>query len=299
MKWASAVSQLERTADALDAVVDDVRSGLDGAVADLLLLFVSSEHLAGAADIARTLAQRFPTAELLGCTAQSVIGAGREIEDGPGIALAAAQLPDVSVRAFRLAPEQIAERGAAAWRGFVGLPEGEAPSFLLLGDPFSCDSEAVIRGLESAYPGSVQVGGLASGARQPAGNGLYLGDRVLNAGLVGVGITGNAVLDTIVAQGCRPIGDPMFVTRCHENILSEVDGRRPMDVLNELFSGADPRERRLFQDSLFLGIQMHDEKMELGRGDFLVRNLLSVDPDAGTFAVGALLEETQDSWLLW
>ena len=116
---------------------------------------------------------------------------------------------------------------------------------------------------------------------------------MLNAGLVAVGITGNAVLDTIVAQGCRPIGNPMFVTRCHENILSELDGQRPMDILNELYGRADPRERRLFHDSLFLGIQMHDEKMELGRGDFLVRNLVGADPDAGTFAVGALLEETQ------
>ena len=137
MKWASAVSQLEKTADALGAVVDDVRSDMDGADADLVVLFVSSEHLAGASDIARTVSQRFPTAQLLGCAAQSVIGDGREIEDGPSIALAAAELPDVSVRPLRLVPEQISDRGtgAAGWRRLVGLPEGEAPSFLLLGDP--------------------------------------------------------------------------------------------------------------------------------------------------------------------
>jgi small ligand-binding sensory domain FIST len=38
---------------------------------------------------------------------------------------------------------------------------------------------------------------------------------------------------------------------------------------------------------------MNPLRMELGRGDFLVRNLVGGDPDSGALAIGALVEETQ------
>ena len=164
---------------------------------------------------------------------------------------------------------------------------------MLLGEPFTGDSEAVIQGLGRGYPGCVQIGGLASGADRPGGNRLFLGSECLTEGFAGVALTGNVVVDTVVAQGCRPIGQPMFVTRCRDNLLLEVDGRPPSEVLSELYAEADARERALFQSSLFIGMQMHADKLELGRGDFLVRNLLGADPETGSLAVSVHLQETQ------
>ena len=115
----------------------------------------------------------------------------------------------------------------------------------------------------------------------------------LSEGYVGLGLTGDVVIDTVVAQGCRPIGEPMFVTRCEKNVIFEVDGRTPLEVLNELVANANEREQLLFQTSLFIGVQMDPEQSELGRGDFLVRNVLGGDRDSGALAIGALVEETQ------
>ena len=70
-------------------------------------------------------------------------------------------------------------------------------------------------------------GGVASGGRQHGQNALFLDDAVHREGLVGVSLSGDVVVDTVVAQGCRPIGEPMFVTRCERNFLYEVDGRAP------------------------------------------------------------------------
>ena len=296
VKWASSVSQLEKVEDALEAVVGEVHRELGQGSVDLALLFLSREqHLGAVEEVARSFSLCFPNAVVLGCSAGSVIGGGREVEGAPGVSLAAARLPGVSLRPFHLAPERLPKPGAdtSSWRRLVGLSEGEAPAFVLLGDPFGANTESVIGGLERAYPGSVQIGGLASGAERPGANLLFLGAHALDRGFAGVALTGDVALDTVVAQGCRPVGLPMFVTRCRENLLLEVDGRPPIEILNELYAEADARDRTLFQSSLFLGIQMNAQKTELGRGDFLVRNLVGSDPETGSLAVGALLEETQ------
>src|SRR5579884_3411529 len=135
----------------------------------------------------------------------------------------------------------------------------------------------------------VFVCGLASGGRQPGTNALFLGRRVHRGGCVGVALAGDVAVDAIVAQGCRPIGEPAFVTRCERNLLYELDGRRAADVLRALFDAAAPHERALFRDSLFLGIVMDEAQQTYRAGDFLIRNLLGLDPRSGALAVGAAL----------
>jgi small ligand-binding sensory domain FIST len=164
---------------------------------------------------------------------------------------------------------------------------------LLLGDPFTSNAEAITRALDAAYPDAVTAGGLASAGDAPGGNALFLGGDLYREGTVGVGLSGNVCLTTAVAQGCRPIGQPLFVTRCEGNVLLEVDGKPPLEVLNSLFERASEHDRRLFQSSLFIGVEMQPERVEYGQGDFLIRNLIGSDPDKGSLVVGTALEATQ------
>ena len=136
----------------------------------------------------------------------------------------------------RARPRSIVERAGAAGAG----ARGDAPSFLLLADPFTFDVESCCAA--STRRGRARpIGGLASGGRSPGDNALYLDDAVYRRGLVGVALTGDVAVDTIVAQGCRPIGEPMFVTRCERNVLQELDGRRAGSVLQELYDRATRR----------------------------------------------------------
>ena len=82
----------------------------------------------------------------------------------------------------------------------------------MLADPFSFEAETFIKGLDRIYPLAPKIGGLASGARQVGGTALYLGNQVYHSGCITLALTGNIDIDMVVAQGCRPIGDPMFVT---------------------------------------------------------------------------------------
>ena len=113
------------------------------------------------------------------------------------------------------------------------------------------------------------------GSRAPTR--FSLNSTVYRSGFVGVALSGNIAVDTIVAQGCRPIGEPMFLTRCDRNIVWELDGQQPLAVLRELHERLDERDRELARHSLFLGIAMKEDRHEYQQGDFLIRNLVGVD----------------------
>lgn len=295
MRWCSTVSEQRHLAAAAQEACADLKRALGGERADLVIAFVSDHHRTAYRDLAPLLAAELGGGLLLGCTARSVIGGGREVEDSPALSLTAATLPRVELTPFHLDLEQLPEPGAPqeAWARACGLPPSSDAHFLLLADPFSFDVERLIRGLDASFPSGKKLGGVASGGRTPGDNALYLGDRVHRAGLVGVALSGDIELDTIVAQGCRPIGLPMFVTRCRENVLQELDGRPALEVLQELYESLPPADQELCGGSLFLGIEMKEAQGEYQQGDFLIRNLLGSDGEAGTLTVGAVLRPLQ------
>ena len=108
MEFASALSEEEDPERALRAAIDGLRERLGGGEPDWLVCFASPGHTARAGEISRRLRAAFPRAELVGCTARSVIGGGRELDGGAGLALFGARLPGSAVRAFHLAPDAIA-----------------------------------------------------------------------------------------------------------------------------------------------------------------------------------------------
>lgn len=294
MKWASSLSTARSSVAALDETTAALRTQLEGDPPHLLLLFVSSHHAMAWTSIAEMLRDRFPTSLLLGCSAGGVIGAGREVERTAALSLTAAVLPGVELHPFHVdAAELRGADGPGAWRDAVGLPDdGRDASFIVLSDPLTFDAEQLVRGLDAAYPGAVKVGGLASGGntRRPGAHALFLGAHH-PGGAVGIAMRGDVHVDTIVAQGCRAIGNPMFVTRASRNFIFQLDGRPAVQAIEELFSSLDPADQALFRESLFLGISMRDDRSEYRQGDFLVRNVLGVDTNAGALGIAAVVEE--------
>lgn len=295
MEWASSVSERPDLASAVSEAAAALRAELGGAAPDLVLAFVSEEHAPDYSALPRRLGVEFPGALALGCSAHSVIGAGRELEEGPGLALAGASLPGVSLHPFHLDPRDVATLADVPdhWRTLIGVEPPDVPHFLLLGDPTSGDAQTLVASLDETFPASVKVGGLASGGAEPGENALFLGDEVHRSGFVGLALAGDVSCDAVVAQGCRPVGHPMFVTHCRGNVLHEVDGRPPLEILNELFAQASADDQELFRSSLFLGIEMRSDQTEYRQGDFLVRNLLGGDPDSGALSIAAPLHDTQ------
>jgi small ligand-binding sensory domain FIST len=259
---------------------------------DLLIAFVSAEHLAGFAALGALLAREFESAFLFGCCAGGVIGGGRELEDRPALSLTAAVLPDVKLHGTHFetvdVPPVFVER--RMWEDTLQVGAHENPAFLLLADPFSFAADGLLKGLDRAFPGSPKIGGLASGGRQPGTTALYLNDRVYHSGLIVLSMTGDIEVHTTLAQGSRPIGDPMFVTGVHDNLIRELDGRVPREVLSAVFERLPAADRKLFSEALYIGIGAARDRSEYRSGDFLIRSILGLDPKSGALWIGDQVE---------
>ena len=65
----------------------------------------------------------------------------------------------------------------------------------------------------------------------------------------------------------------------------DADTQTPLEALQELFQDLDETDRQLAQESLFIGLAQSSFKQTLEQGDFLIRNLVGVDPKVGAIAI--------------
>ncbi len=295
MKWASAISTQNDIEAGIEETCRAIQEDLGGCEIHLTVIFISPDFREYYARIPDLIRRQLPPGLLFGCSGGGIIGGGAEVEQRPAFSITCAHLPGVDIQTIYSDTMNLpdSDTGPGVWHDWLGIQAETHPHFVFLADPFSFQGEEFLAGVDFAYPGSNKVGGLASGARGLGGNVLYLGNEIHTNGLVGIALSGNIELDTIVAQGCRPIGQPMKISKCQQTLLQELDGEPPVEVLQELHASLNEYDQNLLQTSLFLGIEMDPLKDEPKQGDFLIRNIMGVDRETGALAVGAMLREGQ------
>jgi small ligand-binding sensory domain FIST len=292
MKWASAISRKTSFEDALAECAEKVGAELGDGGVSIVFAFVTPHFAARYEKMSDLVSSRLRPDFFVGCSGGGVIGGFEEVERYPAVSLVAARLPEVDIKPFHLTGTLPDLDGPPdAWESLMGVSPNDDPQFVILADPFSVRAETLLSGLDYAFPNSPKVGGLASGGTSPGLNTLFLGDEVFAEGAVGVALTGNVAIDTVVAQGCRPVGDLMSATACEGNWLHELDGVPAFETIQNLFSDLDERDQKLAQTALFVGVLMDEFAAdEPGAGDFLIRNVIGADPERGSIAVGERLQ---------
>lgn len=277
---------------AAEVAVAQALAPLDGAVPDLVWVFVAPGRLDGdAVEAAGRRAMELAGARTsVGGTSGGVIGDGRGVEHGPAVAVWAATLPGATVRPVRLTAER-SEDGVRV----AGFPEARSDDRVaaLVVDPYSFPVGAFLQHGNAAQPGFPVVGGLTGAPGGPGANRLFLDGEVHDRGGVGVVLGGDAGVRTVVSQGCRPIGPAMVVTRAERNVLLELAGSPAYRRLAEIVTSLPPAEQELAGRGLHVGIAINEYADDHGRGDFLIRGVTGVDEETGSVAIGELVEVGQ------
>ena len=248
-------------AAALEAGVE-ARAGLGGSPCELAVVFASGAHLAAPEATLEAVHEALAPDELIGCGAGGVIGADTEVEDGTAISIWAAHLDAGGAETFHAAVEELDE-GAGA---LTGMPDLEgADAAVLLADPATFPTDAVLRFVSESTPTVPMVGGLASGRTTGGGAALFRGDEVLEQGAVGVRLDGVEVLPC-VSQGAAPIGPELTITAADGNIIDELAGRPALEKLRETIESLPPEDLRLVQGGLLMGIVVDSEQARLRAG---------------------------------
>lgn len=289
MSWASALGLGLKLEDAVAEAAEQLHDEAGVLNPDLAIAFVTAAYDSAIDRLPQLLRPILGDCLLFGCNAGGLIGGGSEEEEEPGVALLCGRLPDATLTTRHLEQATLPPLTASRenwWRLLDLAPESEA-SFMLLADPGTIDAEACARGIDRAYPGSTVIGGLASGTLEPGSARLLTNGTVHRSGGILLALSGNVVIDPVLAQGCRPIGDPLFVTACDGNLISELDGRRPKELLTAIFATLDEADRSRFGESLCIGLALPGPRQPIGTGDFLIRNVLGLDPDNGALWIGS------------
>ncbi len=283
MPFAAALSQHPLATHAVGEVTGEVLERL-GPGPDLAVLFASADHVGAMEDIAGAVQSLLAPRALIGATAGSVVGGGREVEDQPALSLWAGHVG--SATPLRLSAARQGDGVVIAGFPPADALPADAAALLVLADPFSFPAEVLLAGLRDQLGLELPVvGGLASAARGPGGNRLVLGSEVVSDGAVAV-VLGGVEVSTVVSQGCRPVGDPMTVTASDRHVIHELAGRPALDRVEELVQSLGPADLTLVQQGLHVGRVIDEHKIDFARGDFLIRNVLGADRQARAVAVG-------------
>lgn len=277
------------------AAAKAARARLGSGPCDLAVVFVAEAYADfDPVEFSTLLAKNLAPLRVLGCNASGVIAGRKEVEMLPAISILAMRLPQVRVQPFSFTQAELGKlaNGAELVKE-LDLYPNEKPKFMILGDPMSGDPERMAALFNEGYPGAPLVGGMASGLLLHKPSWLLLGSHVLKNGLAGVALVGPVEISTVVAQGCRPIGDPLIVTKAEGNVLHELGGRNPLEVLRETLSRCTPEDQRLARSSLFAGLVMNESRSEFRRGDFVIRNLIGYDDKSGSLVLGTNLRRGQ------
>ncbi len=276
----SGVSTHPRARDATGEVVGQILERV-GDRPELTVRFVAG-HDDDLAEIATAVRTMLSPAVLVGSTARTVAGGAREFEGSPAIALLALRTP--GCRAVRIGTRQV-ERGTRL-DGLDPSVLASSHSLLLISDPFSFPTAAVLDHLGRRHGHLTVVGGMTSASRRPGGNRLLLDDAIESDGAVAVAFGPGVQLDAVVSPACRPIGEPFTVTEADGPRVRGLGGRPATERLRDLLADLPPHDRSLAATGLHAGRVVDEQRESFGPGDFVVRNIRGIDRADGSVVVG-------------
>ena len=264
--------------DALRAAAEGCREEIGGRPS-VVFAFVSADWRKHLDDFIEIIQVYGHAIHIVGCSSDGFIGAGEEDENVSGCSLLFLKLPDSKVEFLELEPHQM--------DSFRATPNGSDHSWIALCNPFLAHAENWMTRWNTVFNHAPTYGGLASGGSDPEDVFVFHNRKADNLSCVAVQFVGGIRLGGVVSQGCRPIGDPYTITEVDENVVVSIASRKAFEVLEEAFESLETEEKKTAQGNIFAGLAVSEYVDDFKRGDFLVRNILGGDPNAGVLALGA------------
>lgn len=286
MHWFSCQSRLDNFEDAWG----EVRAAIQDAMGDstrVIVLLSSLEFRKNFKDISRFVSASFPGVQLLGASSEALLGGRREIEDGPAlVALAGAFDARSSVDSLYVPPDSSAHAVLQAidWRDVRGV--------VALCDPYSADADKLLEQVREVAPRAPVVGGLLLGGEQSGDHALWTEQGVFDEGSVLLLLRGALRLEPVVSQGARPVGEPRIVLSRRGHVIDAFDTGKPIDVLRGILEEYPRSEWDRMNRAIVLGIGVDEGPVDEGE-DFVLGEVIGIDPKTGSMAVAAVLEDYQ------
>jgi small ligand-binding sensory domain FIST len=206
---------------------------------------------------------------------------GEELFDLPAMAVMVGALPPDSFRVLPLTSDAAApldadtKRWADAHHPMLGVVHA---------DPRHPALEPLFDAIQREA-GCFLVGGLTASRGQIG----QIADQVVEGGVSGLLLGSELEVACGLTQGCTPIGAVHEVTEARGNMLVALDGRPAFEVFREDIGELLARNLDRVRGYVHAAVPIAGTDT----GDYLVRNLLGVNPEQGWVAIGERAEEIE------
>jgi small ligand-binding sensory domain FIST len=223
-------------------------------------------------------------AHWIGTVGVGICATGREYLDEPAIAVMAGEFDYASFQIFPGAarPQELASSSLSC---------GNEPAHFAIvhGDSRNSYIPQLIETMSQKLASGFLVGGLTSSRSAQ----IQIADHTGEGGISGALFASNVTIATRLTQGCVPISAKHLITECQDNLIVTLDHRPALDVLCEDIGPELARDLRRLGGVIFAGLPIPGSDT----GDYLVRNLVGIDPDHKVVAIGEAVQP--DDWLLF
>lgn len=266
-----------RTADALLEKLGTPR-------ADAIIVFATWHHQPRFEAGLALLRERTGAQVVVGGGTYGVVSSEVEIEQTHALAAVAVRSDSIEfVAQFLNLEEGSAQAAFKIARRWV---DDDAPTRagVLIADPRGFDADAFVHEFEQACGTRTLVGGLVSGSPTDMDPLEICGTRAAPNHIAALLVRGSVRCETIVTTCCEPIGPALSVAEVDNHQILKLGKQTPLEVLQQIVQSVPGAAEAAKAGNIFGGYMIDTKKTEPGRGDYLVRNLISLDQNTG--AVG-------------
>ena len=252
------------------SAVAECASGLGDVAGAALGIAYFTDAFAGEADaLLGRLEAATGVGSWVGAVGWGILADDRELYGQPALAVMVTDLP---TDRFRLLPSPPAGGDLDGWVA------GNEPVFgVVHGDPRRPELASALTSI-TADGNAFLVGGLASGQ----GDLVHVAGRRVDGPVSGVLFGRDVQVATAHTQGCTPIGSLHTITACSGNVVESLDERPAFDVLKADMGELLARDLRRALGYIFAALPVTGSDL----GDYMVRNIVGIDPSTGRVAIG-------------
>ena len=217
-----------------------------------------------------------------GGSAESIVGTKIEIEGGCAASIMLVNGMDTLPETYEL--ECIKTPDGPSVMGLTEDLLGDlSGGLMVVACPVSFSVELLASALEyeKSSPRDEVVpilGGYCSSQDWQSPSIIFCGDRLLTRGAAVMTLPSDWKWQTIISQGCRPIGEPFVITQMKEQTIVALGGKPAMKQLRELYEKLPTQEQEMVSNSLMVGRAISEYSETFTHGEFLIRAVQGIDP---------------------
>jgi small ligand-binding sensory domain FIST len=262
--------------------------------ADAVMVFFTAEHAANGQHLLSTLRRVTRSDKIVGSSGAGILTGAGEIEGAPGVAVLVFASDEIHSRPFLFQPlrerdEHVGNQIAQT----IGAVADPGSLLILLPDTYNGQPHQLLHGMEQRLGFVPVVGAGSSESGMTQATYQACGETLTSNSVAGLELSGSFAAAIDITQGCQPITEPMVITKAERNLILEIDHRPAVEAFLRVLKGPLAEDLRRALMFVFVGLPATANQDHIAPGEYLVRNIVGLDPAKGILGVADHVREGQ------